>query len=287
MRIAGQQVSLGEAAMSQGDNQYIIKKKGVQDFRLHNPAKSMRKTNQKVMLAAAACFLLGTAAVGGTMAYLTDADEETNTFTIGEVEVDLTEPDYPGDDSEDVRNLVPNQEVVKNPQVTNTGVNEALVFMTVTVPVDEITVVSPDGTKGEKSAADLFWFKDTQDSLADASNHWDESWIMLTEKETFTNAQGTAADNLAAAADGSHTYVFAYESAIANGAATSALFDKVQLKNVIEHEIEPESAQNIVVKAYAIQSAEIVESGNTDLTDTLDETSLGKIYDIYLKQNEL
>ncbi len=225
--------------------------------------------------------------MGGTMAYLTDVDQETNTFTIGDVEVDLTEPDYPGNDSADVKDLVPNQEVMKNPQVTNTGTNDALVFMTVTVPVDEVTVVAPDGTKGEKAATDLFWFKDADDMLADAANNWDDRWIALTDKEHFTDAAGEAASDLPGAVEGTHTYVFAYESAVGNGEATSALFDKVQLKNVIEQELDPSVAQNILVKAYAIQAAEIIESGNTDLAETIDETNMGKIYDIYLKQNEI
>ncbi len=247
----------------------------------------MRKNNKKAITAAAACALAGALAMGGTMAYLTDVDQETNTFTIGEVKVDLTEPDYPGNDSDEVKSLVPNQEVIKNPQITNTGINDALVFMTVTVPVDEVTVVAPDGTKGTKEATDLFWFKDTDDTLADAVNHWDEEWIQLTDKEFFTDASGMAAGSLSDAADGTHTYVFAYEREVSGGAATSALFDKVQLKNVIEQELDPEAAQNIVVKAYAIQAAEILESGNTDLTETIDETNMGKIYDIYLKQNEI
>lgn len=234
-----------------------------------------------------ACALVGALAMGGTMAYLTDVDQETNTFTIGEVKVDLTEPDYPGNDSDAVKELVPNQEVMKNPQITNTGTNDALVFMTVTVPVGEVTVVASDGTKGEMAATDLFWFKNADDMSADAANNWDEGWIQLTDKEHFTGAAGETASDLTGAVDGTHTYVFAYESAVGNGESTSALFDKVQLKNVIEQELDPSVAQNIVVKAYAIQAAEIIESGNTDLAETIDETNMGKIYDIYLKQNEI
>lgn len=247
----------------------------------------MKKNSKKMATTVAACALVGAMAMGGTMAYLTDIDQETNTFTVGNVEVDLTEPDYPGNESEEVDNLVPNQEVIKNPQVSNTGINEALVFMTVTVPVKEVTVTAADGTKGTKGATDLFWFKDENDTLADAANNWDDGWMQLTDKEYFTDADGADVDGLDGAAGGSHTYVFAYESAIANGDTTSALFDKVQLKNVIENEVTAGEAQNIVVKAYAIQAAEIAESGNTDLAETINETNMNKIYDIYLKQNEI
>lgn len=58
----------------------------------------------------------------------------------------------------------------------------------------------------------------------------------------------------------------------------------MQLKNVIEKEVDA-STQKIVVNAYAIQAAEVLEGESTDLTDTLNAETLGKIYDVYFKQN--
>ena len=59
----------------------------------------------------AACVLVGALGIGGTIAYMTDNESVTNTFTVGKIDVDLTEPSYPGNDSPDVKDLVPNQEV--------------------------------------------------------------------------------------------------------------------------------------------------------------------------------
>ena len=47
---------------------------------------------RKIVLAAAACLLAGAMCTGGAVAYLTDTDTTTNTFTVGEVTIDTIEP---------------------------------------------------------------------------------------------------------------------------------------------------------------------------------------------------
>lgn len=221
----------------------------------------------------AACVLVGALGIGGTIAYMTDNESVTNTFTVGKIDVDLTEPSYPGNDSPDVKDLVPNQEVQKDPKITNVGVNDAIVFMSVEVPVKDVTLVKADGTKGAKEKTELFWLKDASDTQGTYANHFSDQWMELTSKG---EKDLTAGDT--------NTYVFAYKTAVAKDAATDSLFDKIQLKNVIEGEVTAGEAQNVVVNTYAIQASEVLE-GNTDLTDALSEENLSKIYDIYFNQN--
>lgn len=64
-------------------------------------------------MSAAACAMVGAMAIGGTMAYLTDNEGATNTFTVGKVQVDLEEPGW---DPEEGKDIVPNEEVAKNPR---------------------------------------------------------------------------------------------------------------------------------------------------------------------------
>ncbi|MDO5406052.1 MAG: TasA family protein [Eubacteriales bacterium] len=224
-----------------------------------------------MVLTMAACALLGAMALGGTMAYLTDQGSVTNTFTVGQVQIDLTEPDYPGNGTPDVEHLVPNEEVAKNPLVTNTGTNDAVVFMTVEVPRANVTLTADDGTKGTKKIQDLFWLKDTADLPSAHENHFDGGWMELGDK-------GSVSDTVS-------RYVFAYRTAVAQGEQTEALFDKVQLKNVIENELTAGATQNVEVRAYAIQAGEILGTDGTNLTDSLTEASLNAIYDIYFRQN--
>lgn len=237
----------------------------------------MKKTKKQLAIATASCLMVGALAFGGTMAYLTDTEGATNTFTVGKVQIDLEEPGYAALTDAKKENLVPNQEIAKDPQVENTGVNDAIVFMTVEVPNEEVTVVGADGTKGQKALTDLFWFKDSADTQGTFANNWNAKWIELAGKETAATTDAKT-----------HKYVFAYSEKVAKDGKTEALFDKVQLKNVIEKEVDA-STQKIVVNAYAIQAAEVLEvlkDKSTDLTDgELTAETLGKIYEVYFTQN--
>lgn len=46
---------------------------------------------KKILSLCLVCCLVAVAAIGGTLAYFTDKDEETNTFTVGKVTIDLIE----------------------------------------------------------------------------------------------------------------------------------------------------------------------------------------------------
>mgnify|MGYP003299000355 CR=1 FL=1 len=89
-----------------------------------------REISQKISKTVALA-LAGAMVVGGASAYLTDAETADNVFTVGEVMVDLLEENYPGNDSPDVQDLIPYQEVAKDPVVKNTGENDAVVFLKV------------------------------------------------------------------------------------------------------------------------------------------------------------
>lgn len=121
----------------------------------------MRKSKKQLLRTLIACGLVVSVAAGGTVAYLTDAETATNTFTIGRVQIDLEEPGYPGNDSDEVKNIVPNQEIVKDPQIENTGNNDALTFLRVEVP-QEMFTDGDDGTGAQKKQ-DLFRLKGVSD----------------------------------------------------------------------------------------------------------------------------
>lgn len=233
--------------------------------------RGMKKGKKKIVMTMAACALIGAMAFGGTMAYLTDNEGATNTFTVGKAQIDLTEPNYPGNDDDKVKDLIPNEEVDKDPQVVNTGANDVIVFMTVEVPRANVTMVADDGTKGTTEIQDLFWLKDAADAKNVHTNKFSDKWMRLSTKETTT--------------DDVSTYVFAYKTAVAKDGVTEPLFDKVQLKNVIETEIDA-STLDVVVKSYAIQASEILGADGSDLTAALTQKNLEDIYDIYFRQNE-
>ena len=67
--------------------------------------------------------------LGGTLAYLTDTDAEVNTFTIGDVDIELDE-EYEQDQP-----INPGVEVDKIVKIENVSANDAWVWYTVAIPV--------------------------------------------------------------------------------------------------------------------------------------------------------
>ena len=73
--------------------------------------------NKKVFIAASIIAAISIS-VTGTLAFLTDTKEITNTITVGDVSIELTEPNY---DASLYTALCPKQAIKKDPTVKNTG----------------------------------------------------------------------------------------------------------------------------------------------------------------------
>ena len=82
----------------------------------------------------AALILLLLLIIGGTVAYFTDTDDKTNTFTLGNVKIKLVEDAY--DEAVaagETTDILPGVAVAKDPAVKNEGNNAAFVFVEVEV----------------------------------------------------------------------------------------------------------------------------------------------------------
>ncbi len=221
----------------------------------------MRKLKKQLLRTMIACGLVVAVAAGSTVAYLTDAETATNTFTIGRVQIDLEEPGYPGNDSDEVKNIVPNQEIVKDPQIENTGNNDALAFLRVEVP-QEMFTDGDDGTGAQKKQ-DLFRLKGVSDQ-----------WELL-RTETVTGENGKAKTS----------YVYGYKKTLGKGATTDKLFQKVQMKNAVESDLSG-NVEDIIVTACAIQATDIPNVNLTPGSDgNLSKDALDQVYTIFLNQS--
>lgn len=179
----------------------------------------------------AAVVLLLVFVVGGAIAYFTDTDTVTNTFTIGNVEIEvvedlwdaLTDTDSDGipDDAED---MMPGETVAKDPAIHNlSSTNSAYVFM---------KVVAPCST--DASAKELFPY------TADTTN-----WYLM------TNGSCT---------NGTVTRIYAYGTSsamtpLAASATTEELFTSVQLNTAVDGtETGITGNLDMEIYGYAIQS---------------------------------
>lgn len=91
---------------------------------------------KKIVAAALACVLCVGLGIGGTLAWLTaQTGPVVNTFTYGDINIDLTETDFDGDKNEKANtyDLVPGDTQAKDPKVTVEADSEACyLFVTVT-----------------------------------------------------------------------------------------------------------------------------------------------------------
>lgn len=111
-------------------------------------------SKRKILLLAAMLCMIAILAVGGTLAYFTADDSATNTFTVGNVAIDLTEPKWDEQGSEDAPEVYPGEALAKDPTVENTGANPCFVRVQVT-NLDQFVA-----TYGADAMIDLRYIKD-------------------------------------------------------------------------------------------------------------------------------
>lgn len=220
------------------------------------------KNKTKAILGTVA--VAGVIGISGVIAYLTDTDTASNQFTVGQVKIDLQEPNWDAATDENgnkipdyAENIVPNATITKDPQVKNVGSNDAYIYLKVTVPAKSVITAGADGTLINEGRP-----QDTQLFTYTAKANWTE---ITSQRKTNTNEAGETE---------SYTYVYYYNEKVAPNATTETLFDTVTFANVIEEQIDLSNHQ-IDIDAYAIQSDNLPA-----------DTTIESAYSIYVNQNK-
>ena len=242
---------------------------------------------KKVVATLAACGLAMTLMVGGTLAYLTDTEKTTNTFTVGKVTVDLLEPNYPGNGSDQVTDVVPNEEIKKDPQIKNTGKNSTVVFTRVNIPMKKVITADESGKRlnnGEKKNTELFLFKNNQNGGYNSIN---DNWIELSK--IYLDANGNVTDEANATMA---SYLYGYKHVLGVDKTTDPVFSVVKYANIIEGQ-DDDATENIDIYSYAIQADNITgitasTDGTTSFsyTQDMDKDTMSKIYTVYVNQTD-
>lgn len=220
----------------------------------------MKKKSLISMLATLS--LVGVIMVGATLAYLTDkTDDVVNTFTIGKVDIDLTEPNWKPEDGLD---LEPGAEIAKDPTVTNTGKNDAYVAVKVT-GMDAMAAVGfeADVNEGwvlvdENGAAVEGWDGSLQDGIyAYAKNALakDEKSVPLFNAVRFTdngvyNESFTINEVAVDETDESAGTYFVIEGVDKTFATEQEARDYIANLETLQNT----TSFDLVIKAYAIQT---------------------------------
>ena len=72
------------------------------------------------------------AIAGASLAYFTAEDSAENVFTVGNVAIDLTEPNWDETGKVEAEDVYPGEPLAKDPTVTNTGKNPCFGRISVT-----------------------------------------------------------------------------------------------------------------------------------------------------------
>lgn len=222
--------------------------------------------NKTVKSIAVAMGLITILGVGSISAYFTDKDQQTNTFTTGKIDIDLTEPEwdnYPDQDNDGVpdpaEDLTPNKKLKKDPIITNVGINDAFIFATVEVPCKNIITANADGTRKPAALVDLYDYTVNQ------------GWIKMGTYDV-RDGSGVVA----------HRYLYAYAAsnictALEAGKATTPIFSEVTTVNAIEGQgLEGQKFQ-MPINVYGIQISDL-NGGKTAPAD---------VWSVYAKQNSI
>ena len=190
------------------------------------------KKKSIVSLIVIAALAISMLSVGLISAYFTDTETQTNVFTVGKIDVELLEPNWA-----EPTNILPEQEFAKDPQIKNVGVNDAYVFMEVEVPYANIVTATDDGSKNASADTELFTYE------------VNDGWVLMGSGEKNETNKTV-------------TYLYAYavdnEMTVLNkDATTNTLFDYIKFVNVVDGQGIEGGIQNVVVKAYAVQTTNI------------------------------
>ncbi len=195
--------------------------------------------------------------ISSTMAYFTSKDNTTNKFVGSRFDVMLLETKW---DPEKAKNVIPGEELDKNPQVTNTERANCYVYLRVTVPCDTTMVDNADGTPMYSSTdANVpmykFMIKNSDDTyVADetfspnqlVNDHWQ---LIDSDNKGYTEFDSENKD---------YVYVYAYAEGntptiMERNDITNPLFDKLLLWNFNE-KFDKNKPHDVKVEALGIQT---------------------------------
>ena len=214
----------------------------------------MKKKVLIITVALALCI-----SIAGAFAFLTaKTEKQSNQFTVGNIEIELTEPKW-SELPDTNRNGIPDeaecisplQVIPKDPMITNIGTNPAYVYLKISVPKKNVLHANEAGQIVDKSD-------------------------IPTELFSYTANQGWTQFACDASGESQNDYYYYYNNILNPGESTNPLFDSIRYADVIEGQLEDEKCM-VDVMAFGVQTE---GSGITDVSSAWNILSAEKNLDI-------
>ena len=202
----------------------------------------------------AAVILLLVFVVGGAIAYFTDTESKTNIFTIGSVDITLTEtgwdalPDTNSNDIPDAaEDMMPGDTVTKDPLISNVSTkNPAYVFIKVDVPCT--TIVAPATTSEE-----IFTYT------------VNAGWTELSTAAVACTSAGTASHVYYYGSNGTLTTLAKAANAQTPTSTTNPLFSTIALRSTLKGNEGLTDQKQVVITGYGIQTTGLSSTTPADV----------------------
>lgn len=189
---------------------------------------------KKILTLCLVACLAATAIVGGTLAYFSDTDAQTNTFTTGDVAIDLWE-DFGDNDAQGIEELIPatgsaqagtlKNGIEKEDYVKNTGSEDAYVRVHIAIPS-----VLDDAQPDFDASQNVLHFNYAGESIGEGK--WD--WSKAPDDGEYDgswNYYATTIDGVSY-----NVYVVTYGAKLATGEATVDAIHQVYLDSKTTNE---------------------------------------------------
>ena len=185
---------------------------------------------KKVLLAAGSLALVGTIAVGGTLAYLSSITEtKKNVFTSSKsIHGKLTETEW---NEESASSYYPGKVIAKNPQIVNDAADKSIDAYVA------VTVKFTDTTNGENTQLSYDEFKKYAEVDFDENN-----WRLISKAEDETR-------------------VYMYKDVLKAGDTTPAVFSEVTINTGIKCVFEKKTETEKVYKEVEVGTEGAIEKG--------------------------
>lgn len=161
--------------------------------------------------------LLAVSIAGASLAYFTDTQEADNVFTMGDVDIELDEPEWDPDPDGDFN---PGVEYDKDPYVKNVGDTDVWVRLKVTfTQYSQWMEAAAKHEKNDWTPLDMLGGTDFS-----TDKNADENWWLVNPDGTVDQATNTI------------TYEFIYKEMVEDKAETTELFKNVTIPTWIDNE---------------------------------------------------
>ncbi len=119
--------------------------------------------NKKIAILALALCMVAAVAVTGTIAYFNDVEVASNEFTVGNVDIELTEPKWEEEGKKDAEEAYPGEPLAKDPTIENVGENPCFV---------RVKVEGLDQFVEEYGQEALIWIRNANYELNKPNTGW-------------------------------------------------------------------------------------------------------------------